>query len=798
MTMLKPNDIRVLRPRLTGLLVAVLATLLVPAIGQAQSTATWTGNGGSGDWFDTLNWTPGKPTTSGSWALVFGGNTQTTGTNTIGTITVNSLSFTNDGTTNKTSLFTLSGSTLAFSSASITTSATTGGSLGSIGGDVVGNSATLAGVNTVSLGAGHNLTLSGGISGGGSLVMQGGAASQLFLSGNNSFSGGVTISAGAIQNGLQNSTTDFSSTAFGTGNVTVNAGGSAIVRNGSQIANNFTISGTGSASGADYGAIRGSFGTSGTAATIAGTVTLAGNATVTTAGSGGVSGSKLVLAGAVDLGSNALTLNPKTSGANPLPIEITGTISGAGSVVVNGVSTSSVLLSAANQYLGGTTIQSGTLRAGNSTALGSGTVAVNSGTLDLNGQALSIGTLSGSSGGLITTLVSGSASLTTNSNVNSTYAGTITNGSGTVGLVKTGTGGLFLTSSNGYSGGTRISGGIVQNGLQSSASDFNSNAFGTGDVTVDAGASAVIRNGSTIANNFTISGTGAGNGANYGAIRGSFGVSGTATISGTVTLAGNATITSAAPGGVTNSQFVLAGPIHLAGNTLTLNPKESSGSPIPIVVEGAIDGSGSVVINGVSTAYLNAINSYTGPTTVQSGTLGGDGSVTGLVTVNSGAAISPGSALDTYGTFGVGSLQLDAGAIAALAIGGTSASLYDQIVATSSVTYGGSLNIDFDTNGFLRGDHWQLFTAPSSSGNFASISASGAYGNLVFSYAGNGAWVAEGGSLGAGDSLLFFTADVYGFKSGELVMVPEPSAIAIAGVGIVLVGVRYSRRRKTA
>jgi hypothetical protein len=172
--------------------------------------------------------------------------------------------------------------------------------------------------------------------------------------------------------------------------------------------------------------------------------------------------------------------------------------------------------------------------------------------------------------------------------------------------------------------------------------------------------------------------------------------------------------------------------------------------------------------------------------------------VTGLVTVNSGAAISPGSALDTYGTFGVGSLQLDAGAIAALAIGGTSASLYDQIIATSSVTYGGSLNIDFDTNGFLRGDHWQLFTAPSSSGNFASISASGAYGNLAFNDAGNGAWVAEGGSLGAGESLLFFTADVYGFKSGELVLVPEPSAIAIAGVGIVLIGVRYSRRRKTA
>ncbi|NCY03124.1 MAG: hypothetical protein EBX36_09520, partial [Planctomycetia bacterium] len=109
----------------------MLATLLVPATGRAQSTATWTGNGGSGDWSTSSNWTPDKPGTSGSWTLLFGGTTQTTGTNTIGTITVSSLSFTNDGASGKTALFTLSGSTLALSSATLTTTATSGGSLGS-------------------------------------------------------------------------------------------------------------------------------------------------------------------------------------------------------------------------------------------------------------------------------------------------------------------------------------------------------------------------------------------------------------------------------------------------------------------------------------------------------------------------------------------------------------------------------------------------------------------------------------------------------------------------------------------
>ena len=785
--------------RLLGLVVAVTLAMTVSSPrAQAQSTATWTGGGASGNWSTASNWTL-VPTTSGSWALVFSGTTQTTGTNTIGTINVNSLSFTNDGTAGKTALFTLSGSTLALTSAAITTTATSGGSLGSNAGDVVGNTVTLSGVNTATLGAGHNLTISGGVSGAGSLVVQGGSTGQLFLSGSNSYGGGTTITSGVVQNGLQNSTTDFSNSAFGTGSVTVNAGGSAVIRNGSTIANNFTISGTGSGNGADYGAIRGSFGTSSATATLSGTVTLAGNATVTTAGSGGVSGSKLVLAGPVQLGSNVLTFNPKLSGSNPLPIEVTGTISGAGSVVVSGTSPSSVLLSAANQYSGGTTILASTLRVGNSTALGSGSVAVNGGTLDLNGQALTIGTLSGSAGALITTAVSGSASLTTSSDVASTYSGTITDGAGSVSLVKTGTGSLHLTGSNTYSGGTRISGGVVQNGLQSSFTDFNSNAFGTGDVVVDAGGSVVIRNGSTIANNFTISGTGAGNGASYGAIRASFGTSGvTQTLTGTVTLAGAATVTTAASAGVSGSKLVLAGPIHLGANTLTFNPKASGSNPLPIAVEGAIDGSGGVVVNGVSAVYLNAANSYTGPTTVLSGTLGGDGSVAGLVTVGSGAAISPGSAADTYGSFGVGSLQLDSGASAVLAIGGTASGLYDQIVATSSVAYGGALAIDFANNGFAVGDHWQLFSTPGSSGNFDTISTTGAYGSLAFNYVGNGAWVAEGGSLRPGESLLFFTTDAYGFKSGELVLVPEPPAIVVAGVGVLLIGIRFSRRRRAS
>jgi hypothetical protein len=135
-----------------------------------------------------------------------------------------------------------------------------------------------------------------------------------------------------------------------------------------------------------------------------------------------------------------------------------------------------------------------------------------------------------------------------------------------------------------------------------------------------------------------------------------------------------------------------------------------------------------------------------------------------------------------------------------MAISGTATGLYDQVVALSNVTYGGSLAIDFTSGGFANFDAWQLFSGSGHSGHFDEVTATGSYGSLRFNYLGDGEWQATGGSLGEGQSLSFYEDNSHAiggrYQAGQLVLVPEPSTIVIAGVGVLLAGWRaFSRRR---
>jgi len=426
----------------------------------AAVISTWTGVGGSGNWSTVSNWST-SPT--GTSSLVFGGTTQTTGTNTIGTVTVDSLSFTNNGAAGQTALFTLSGSTLALSSATITTTATTVAFSGgqAAAGDIVNMPLSLTGSNTVTTGAGHALSLGGSISGGGSITYGGAASAIVYLSGSNSNTGGTFVNGGVVYTAAQGSATG-ANNAFG-GNVTISGSGSVFVRQNTLLANNFTISGTGSDG---LGLIRGSFGGAVTnTATLSGTITLAGDSQIRSVTSGTTAGNVLSITGPVNLGSNVLTLNPAVSGANPpTRIEISGKISGSGSVVLSGSGTggSSAYLGGANDYTGGTTVSSGTLKVGSATALGTGFLKVDTNGVDLNGQTLSVGALFGSSSGVITTATTGASRLTTNFNaVSGTYAGAIQNGVGTVGYTKQGTGTQFLSGTSNYTGTTVVGGGSL-------------------------------------------------------------------------------------------------------------------------------------------------------------------------------------------------------------------------------------------------------------------------------------------------------------------------------------------------
>jgi len=781
-------------------LVFGVALTAAPAHAAPPITTTWSGLGGSGNWSNASNWST-LPTTSGNWDLVFGGTTQTTGTNNIGTINTAAMSFTNNGSAGQTSTFTLSGSTLALNSSAITTTA--GGSVS----DTVGNALTLSGSSTVTLNNGHSLSLTGVVTGTGSVSAFGSGTNTaiLYIAGSNSYSGNTYVTGVRVQNALGNSLTNTGNTnnnAFGTGGVYVSGSGSVLVRNSSTIANNFTLDGAGAViSGVTQGAIKGSFAVDNQTATLSGTVTLSAAATLKTASTAALSGNKMVLSGPVNLGSNVLTLSPGASGTNATPIEITGAVNGTGAIVVDGIG-SRVLLSGANGYTGGTTITAGTLRAGSGTALGTGALAVNAGGLDLNGQSLAIGTLSGSSGGVITSTVAGAASLTTNSAVNSNYLGSITDGAGVVSLIKTGVGELDLSGSNSFSGGVTVTNGRVQNAYSTSLinqSATNDYGFGTGLVTASGSGTVVVRNGSTIANNFNIGGNGTTSGTTaLGAIRASFGVNNqTATLSGSMALSADAKIASAASTtGLTGNSLLISGPVSLGNNTLTFAPGVSGSAALPIVVTGVISGSGAVVLDGSSPVYFNAANTYSGATTVNAGTLAGSGTIAGAVNLQ-GGTIAPGGSAGAIDTLTVGSLQFGAGSTAAMTI--SDLLNYDRIVSTGSVDFGttaGNVAVDFLADGFTNFSVWQLFSGSSFAGQLSSFAISGSYGSPTFAYA-DGEWKAD---IGGGQTMSFYEDNRYAigdrYKAGQLVVVPEPSSLAIAGIGLCVAGWYRLRRRR--
>lgn len=145
----------------------------------------------------------------------------------------------------------------------------------------------------------------------------------------------------------------------------------------------------------------------------------------------------------------------------------TGVISGAGNIIKAGSGTLS--LNAVNTFTGTTKINSGTVRVGKATGLGSATYATvlfgdsSSGILQLGTNCIIIG-LNGDNTATVENGVTGAKILTVNNGSDWTYAGLLQNGAagGTLGLTKTGPGKLTLSNpANTYTNITTISGGML-------------------------------------------------------------------------------------------------------------------------------------------------------------------------------------------------------------------------------------------------------------------------------------------------------------------------------------------------
>jgi autotransporter-associated beta strand protein len=193
------------------------------------------------------------------------------------------------------------------------------------------------------------------------------------------------------------------------------------------------------------------------------------------------------------LGSNSVLTLANLSGTNNFFGQIVDGAAGTLALVFNAPGRRQVL-SGSNSYSGGTTVVGGTLQVNNASALGASTapLAVTTGTLDLNGFSPTVGTLSGSTGGVITSVAA--ATLTGSSASNSTYGGAFT---GAVGFTKAGSGLLTLTGSSTNTGATTVAGGtLAVDGVF--ASSLNS-------VSVSSG--AVLQGTGTIAGAVSVIGT---------------------------------------------------------------------------------------------------------------------------------------------------------------------------------------------------------------------------------------------------------------------------------------------------
>jgi autotransporter-associated beta strand protein len=562
---------------------------------------------------------------------------------------------------------------------------------------------------TFSADPGTTSTLSGVISGSGSWTIAGGG--RLILTGNNTYTGRTTISASTLQigngasvaAGIAGDVTDngalvfdlvranaiYGGTIIGSGSLTQNSPVSLILTaantySGGTTINNSTLQ----------------IGNGGTMGSIIGNVTLNG------------SGAALIFER-----SDSVTF--------------AGVISGSGNLTQNGTGT--LDLTGANTYMGGTTINAGTLQIGNGGTTGSiaGNVTMNNvgavlvfdrsdsvtfggaisgvgnltqtgtGTLVLTGADTYVGGTTiragavqignGGTTGSITGDVLDNASLVFDRSDSVTFNGSIT-GSGS--LTKNGSGTLTLTAANTYSGGTNINAGTV-------AVPFDP-SLGSGPLSFDGGTLEALPGNGTITSSKAVT-LNAGGGTflvdtNTTWVSGGV-IGGVGSLSkagqGTLILAGDNTYT----GGTTISAGTLqvgtgtSGEGRIAGN-VTDNGALVFDLLADTTYGGTISGTGSLTTKGAASLILTGANTYTGGTTISNGVLqigngGTSGSIAGDVTDNALLLIDRTGTLTLNGAIsGIGSVTQQENAAASL-----------TVILTGTDTYTGGTTID---NGVLQ------------------------------------------------------------------------------------------------
>jgi autotransporter-associated beta strand protein len=328
---------------------------------------------------------------------------------------------------------------------------------------------------------------------------------------------------------------------------------------------------------------------------------------------------------------------------------------------------------------------------------------------------------------------------------------------------------VLLDDNNTYTGATTIN-------AAATARASNNNAFGTtaGSTTVTSGGRIQPNNNVTISEAVTLNGTGI---ASSGALQN---VSGTNIWSGQVTL-GSATRINSDAGSLT-----LSSGTAVTGSGMALTVGGNGNTTISGVIA---TGSGTLTKDGSGTLTASAINTYTGATSVNAGTLkvsaGGSIASSSLTTVNSGGTIAGSGtvgalSLSSGGTVapgdsGIGTLN---GSSATWNGGGAfkfdlsnSGSTSDKLSLSGALTKGsaGTFQFDFQNSGLGVTGSPVTYTLAS----FASTTFSAG----DFSYVNLGSLGGQTGTF----------AIVSGGTQLQLTVVPEPGTFAmlLGGVGML-------------
>jgi fibronectin-binding autotransporter adhesin len=541
--------------------------------------------------------------------------------------------------------------------------------------------------NTIGTGA-NDVTLAGSIYGAGGLTKYG--TGRLVITGSNTYANGTTVASGTLQVGNGGATGQ-----LGSGGVS-NAGALVFNRSGSLTVGG-VISGTGSLTQAGPGTI-----------TLTGNNTFTGTTTITAGtleiGNGGTGG--------ILSGTSAVTNNGTLAFNRSDNVTVSRAIVGSGGLVKRGGG--SLTLTGTNTYAGTTTVNAGTLVVAGTANLPSGNVSFTGpGGFTVTGTAVTF------ANNFDLGSVSGTVTLTTPSASSTVLNGVISGGAAGTTLfftndISTSSGILTLNGSNTFQGTLNVFRSPVvlgnANAAGSAAILLNANNNAGGDLQFGSG-------GFTIANNVQLANPGMLNwiGVSSGQTNGIAGVisgngltkvgAGTLVLAGDNSYSGGTTFTSGTVqvgnGGAAGS---LGSGAVSNGGVLVFN---RSGS---VTVGGIISGTGSVTQAGPGTTVLTAGNTYSGATTISSGTLqvgnGGSGSAlggSGTITNNGALVFNIGDS-QTLSRSIVGTGGLSKAGAGTLTLGGTNTYSGGTTISGGTLTVAGTSSIG---SGQVR------FTAPS-------------------------------------------------------------------------------------